>query len=106
MRTKIFRAIVLSVAALLCAHYGSAQSAPLNIWEGTGCKAKVTLTPYLAEGSGNTAVIVCPGGSYFWLDKKTEGDGVAQWLQSEGISAFVLEYRVGAYRASSPTTVS
>lgn len=95
MRTKIFRAIVLSVAVLLCALYGSAQSAPLNIWEGTGCKAKVTLTPYLAEGSGNTAVIVCPGGSYFWLDKKTEGDGVAQWLQSEGISAFVLEYRVG-----------
>lgn len=95
MRTKIFRAIVLSVAALLCAHYGSAQSAPLNIWEGTGCKAKVTLTPYLAEGSGNTAVIVCPGGSYFWLDKKTEGNDVAQWLQSEGISAFVLEYRVG-----------
>lgn len=95
MRTKIFRAIALSVGVLLSALYGSAQSSPLNIWEGTGCKAKVTLTPYLAEGSGNTAVIVCPGGSYFWLDKKTEGDGVAQWLQSEGISAFVLEYRVG-----------
>lgn len=95
MRTKIFRAIALSVGMLLSALYGSAQSAPLNIWEGTGCKAKVTLTPYLAEGSGNTAVIVCPGGSYFWLDKKTEGDGVARWLQSEGISAFVLEYRVG-----------
>lgn len=95
MRTKIFRAIALSVGMLLSTLYGSAQSAPLNIWDGTGCKAKVTLTPYLAEGSGNTAVIVCPGGSYFWLDKKTEGDGVAQWLQSEGISTFVLEYRVG-----------
>lgn len=95
MRTKIFRAIALSVGMLLSALCGSAQSASLNIWEGTGCKAKVTLTPYLAEGSGNTAVIVCPGGSYFWLDKKTEGDGVARWLQSEGISAFVLEYRVG-----------
>ncbi len=95
MRTKIFRTIALSVGVLLSALYSSAHSAPLNIWEGTGCKAKVTLTPYLAEGSGNTAVIVCPGGSYFWLDKKTEGDDVAQWLQSEGISAFVLEYRVG-----------
>lgn len=95
MRTKIFRAIALSVGMLLSTLYGSAQSAPLNIWGGSGCKAKVTLTPYLAEGSGNTAVIVCPGGSYFWLDKKTEGDGVARWLQSEGISAFVLEYRVG-----------
>lgn len=80
---------------LLCCIASSAQVKPLNIWEGTDCKAKVKLTPYLAEGSGNTAVIVCPGGSYFWLDKKTEGDGVAQWLQSNGISAFVLEYRVG-----------
>lgn len=80
---------------LLCCISASAQGKPLNIWEGTDCKAKVKLTPYLAEGRDNTAVIVCPGGSYFWLDKKTEGDGVARWLQSNGISAFVLEYRVG-----------
>lgn len=72
------------------------QSPAINIWKGTDCKAKVKLTPYLAEGCGNTAVIVCPGGSYFWLDKKTEGVGVARWLQANGISAFVLEYRVGS----------
>ena len=40
------------------------------------------------------AVIVCPGGSYSWLDMKTEGKEVAQWLQANGISAFVLKYRV------------
>jgi acetyl esterase/lipase len=72
-----------------------AQSESLNIWEGTACTAKVKLTPYLAQGSGNTAIIVCPGGSYFWLDRSTEGVGVAEWLQLNGISAFVLEYRVG-----------
>ena len=66
-----------------------------NIWEGTACKSDVCLTPYLAEGDNNIACIVCPGGSYFWLDTKTEGTGVAKWLQSNGISAFVLEYRVG-----------
>ncbi|MDE6135766.1 MAG: alpha/beta hydrolase, partial [Muribaculaceae bacterium] len=71
------------------------ESVPFNIWEGTECRANVKLTPYLAEGAGNIACIVCPGGSYFWLDKKTEGIGVAQWLQANGISAFVLEYRVG-----------
>jgi len=53
------------------------------------------MTPYLAPGDGNMAVIVCPGGSYFWHDRKTEGTDVARWLQSVGISAFVLEYRVG-----------
>ena len=68
---------------------------PINIWSGTECKSTVKLTPYLASGNNNIAIIVCPGGSYFWLDKKTEGEGVAEWLQSNGISAFVLEYRVG-----------
>lgn len=65
----------------------------VNIWEGTSCKEKVMLTPYLAQDSGNLAIIVCPGGSYFWHDTKTEGDGVARWLQQQGISAFVLDYR-------------
>ncbi len=37
-------------------------------------------------------VIVCPGGSYFWLDKEIEGDSVAVWLNENGIAAFVLEY--------------
>ncbi|MBR0037214.1 MAG: alpha/beta hydrolase [Bacteroidales bacterium] len=44
--------------------------------------------------AGKTAVVVCPGGSYSWLDKQTEGHEVAAWLQSQGISAFVLYYRV------------
>lgn len=70
-------------------------SKPFNIWENTRCKADVMLTPYLADGENNVACIVCPGGSYFWHDKKTEGTGVAKWLQENGISAFVLEYRVG-----------
>lgn len=73
----------------------SAQDKSLHIWNKSKCSADVRLTPYLAEGKGNTAVIVCPGGSYFWLDVKTEGIEVAKWLNSQGISAFVLEYRVG-----------
>ena len=51
------------------------------------------LTPFLA-GKGATAVIICPGGSYCWLDMRTEGIDVARWLQANGISAFVLKYRV------------
>lgn len=67
----------------------------INIWDGSPCRADVKLTPYRAEGDSNIACIVCPGGSYFWLDKATEGHGVARWLQANGISAFVLEYRTG-----------
>lgn len=54
------------------------------------------LYAYPADSTTNTgmAVIVCPGGSYSWLDMKVEGIGVAQWLQSQGINAFVLRYRV------------
>ncbi len=71
----------------------------INIWEGTRCDEKVMLTPYPAPGKNNIACIVCPGGSYFWLDKKTEGTGVAEWLRANGISAFVLEYRVAGINA-------
>lgn len=95
-RKKIF---ILTIICLLLSLRGYAQNNSFNIWEGTECDAKVTLTPYLANGNNNIACIVCPGGSYFWHDKKTEGDGVAEWLQSQGISAFVLEYRVGGVPA-------
>ncbi len=44
--------------------------------------------------SSRTAIIICPGGSYSWLDGKTEGTEVARWLNSNGISAFVLSYPV------------
>ncbi|MCQ2370307.1 MAG: alpha/beta hydrolase [Paludibacteraceae bacterium] len=64
--------------------------------DGKGEKAKVTLTPYPADSANNTgiAVIVCPGGSYSWLDMKIEGIETAQWLQSNGINAYILRYRV------------
>lgn len=53
------------------------------------------LTPYLAQSEQPTpAIIICPGGSYSWLDMKAEGIDVAEWLQSEGISAFILKYPV------------
>ena len=62
----------------------------------SGKAKKPRLTPFLADSAANSgmAIVVCPGGSYSWLDIKTEGIGVAQWLQSNGINAFVLEYHV------------
>ena len=47
--------------------------------------------PSLANG---TAVVVCPGGGYHVLAIDHEGHDVARWLNSKGIAAIVLEYRL------------
>jgi acetyl esterase/lipase len=55
-----------------------------------------TLTPYLParEKASGAAVIVCPGGGYQHLADH-EGRPVAEWLNSLGVTAFVLKYRLG-----------
>lgn len=60
---------------------------------------EATLMPFIADDSDGTAIIICPGGSYFWLDDGNEGEEVAEWLQEQGISAFVLRYRVAGFGA-------
>jgi acetyl esterase/lipase len=55
-----------------------------------------TLTPYLApkETATGAAVVVCPGGGYGHLAEH-EGRPVAEWLNTVGVTAFVLKYRLG-----------
>ncbi len=55
------------------------------------------LTPYLADKSKATgaAVVVCPGGGYGALAMDHEGVQIARWLNSMGVHAFVLKYRLG-----------
>lgn len=55
-----------------------------------------TVTAFLApkEKATGAAVIVCPGGGYSHLADH-EGRPVAEWLNTLGISAFVLKYRFG-----------
>lgn len=61
---------------------------------------KLKLKSYLPKSNPTgTAIIVCPGGSYFWLDTETEGTKVAKWLNANGIAAFVLEYRHAGWAA-------
>ena len=96
MFRKLF---IFSILSLLVGTI-SAQEA-VYLWQGQDVHngKQVTLTPFLAENNTDgTAIIVCPGGSYFWLDEDNEGDNVARWLNSNGISAFVLRYRVAGIR--------
>lgn len=49
------------------------------------------------QGKANGAgVIVCPGGGHYILAYDLEGTEVAEWLNSLGVTAFVLKYRVPA----------
>jgi acetyl esterase/lipase len=43
-----------------------------------------------------TAVVICPGGGHYILAYDLEGTEVAQWLNSLGVTAIVLKYRVPA----------
>jgi len=61
--------------------YTNVHFAALEIWR--------------AKGSGpRPAVIVCPGGGYKYLSWTVEGEEIAKWLNEQGVSAFVLRYRV------------
>ena len=59
-----------------------------------------SLTVFLAKDTGkpNPAVMICPGGGYGILAWNLEGTEIAAWLNSQGISAFILKYRVPGNR--------
>ncbi|MCB1128536.1 MAG: alpha/beta hydrolase, partial [Verrucomicrobiae bacterium] len=56
-----------------------------------------SMTPYLADPTLATgaAIVVCPGGGYGRLAAH-EGPDYARWLNQQGVSAFVLKYRLGS----------
>src|SRR5215204_2341766 len=77
---------------------------PIVLWENGAPNAVgkepqdiPTITPFLAakETATGAAIVVCPGGGYSHLSDVKEGSDVAKWLNSLGISAFVLKYRLG-----------
>jgi acetyl esterase/lipase len=96
----------LSFALLPCLGFAQTPAMPKAdlLWPGGAPGAQGTeaidmpsLAPYLVpagRGTG-TAVIVCPGGGYGALSMDKEGDQVARWLNSLGVTAFVLKYRLG-----------
>jgi acetyl esterase/lipase len=58
-------------------------------------KPTLALYPAPEERSTGTAVVVCPGGGYRNLAMDHEGVQIARWLNSIGVAAFVLKYRLG-----------
>jgi acetyl esterase/lipase len=66
-------------------------------------RPKLTLYRAPADRANGTAVVVCPGGGYTVVASDHEGRQVAEWLNTLGVSAFVLQYRLGPrYRHPAP----
>lgn len=61
-----------------------------------GNVSKPTIAVYQppADKRTGTAVIVCPGGGYQILAMDLEGTEVCEWLNSVGVTAVLLKYRV------------
>jgi len=57
---------------------------------------KPTLTIYrpAKDKDTGTAILICPGGGYWNLYWQLEGEEVAAWLNSIGVTGIILKYRV------------
>lgn len=104
----IRRALILTIVS--AAAVGAQQPLPIQdgqlipLWAGPAPGALGTdttdipaITVFLPRNvAPNTpAIIVCPGGAYQRLASNHEGRQVANYLNSMGIAAFVLRYRLG-----------
>lgn len=79
-----------------------AAEAPLVLWPegapgalGTEAKDIPTLTPYLPEQATGAAILLIPGGSYSGI-YEGQAEPFARWLNRQGVTAFVLRYRLGS----------
>lgn len=53
-----------------------------------------SLIPYIPENPNGACIILIPGGSYKRQVLNLEGEHIAKWLNSIGITAFVLKHRM------------
>lgn len=116
MNLKIVALVVFCFYSIVCIsqskvvrlYAGKAPGSEAWVWQEKEQNSKVfntpivynvsdpTLTVYPADaGKANgTAVIIAPGGAFHILSISSEGTQVAKWLNSKGITAFVLKYRL------------
>lgn len=80
------------------------QARTFRLWAGRAPGAKsdspsetptITWYPPPFGWTNGTAVIVAPGGGYVGLAAVLEGTEPASWFNARGVTAFVLQYRIG-----------
>src|SRR6266513_587805 len=57
-------------------------------------KPTITVFRPAKEKETGTAILICPGGGYWNLYWQLEGEEVAEWLNSIGVTGIILKYRV------------
>ncbi|MBW8781397.1 MAG: alpha/beta hydrolase [Verrucomicrobia bacterium] len=102
------------MSALGCCFSFSMQSAPVPLWPdhtpgalGSSANDIPTLTAYLpAAGKANGAsMLILPGGGYGMLADH-EGKGYADWLVAQGVTCYVLKYRLGSHGYRHPAMLN
>ncbi|HZX27094.1 MAG TPA: alpha/beta hydrolase [Telluria sp.] len=116
------RKLLLILGFLMAAGTGHAQTTVLDLWpEGVpNARANpgpehldgerinnishptLTVFPAAYDRPARTAVIICPGGGYYFLSFTREGTQYAQWLSNLGVTAFVLKSRLSDYGHPAP----
>ncbi|HEY0457394.1 MAG TPA: alpha/beta hydrolase [Verrucomicrobiae bacterium] len=93
---------MIVMATISIANFARAES-EIPLWPdgapgalGTAPKDISTITPFLATGTNasGAAMVILPGGAYAMLAGH-EGKGYADWLVTNGITCFVVKYRLG-----------
>ena len=107
--TNTIRCLLLIMSTSLV-HAQTAPSA-LPLWpdaapgaRGTNDQDVPTITPYLADPAtaSGAAIVIFPGGGYGGLAAH-EGKGYADWLVTNGVSCFVVKYRLGSHGYRHPS---
>ena len=71
------------------------KSAPGALGDADEDIPTLTLYPATHHDKPTAAIIVAPGGSYHHLAANHEGRQIANWFNAMGVTAFVLQYRLG-----------
>jgi len=99
MKTTLFTSLLLLVGAAVL---NAGEQKVITLWEngapnaiGSEEKDKPRITVWFPdkENATDVAVVVCPGGGYGGLALDHEGKQIAEWYNSFGVTAAILEYR-------------
>jgi len=70
------------------------EGAPGAVGMDDADRPSLTLYSFPKGQAVRSAVVVCPGGGYATLAMDHEGRQIAEWLNSLGIAAYILKYRL------------
>ena len=102
MKRNFLAVLTVAVAfvAAFCASAGAQDFETFDLWPGVapGEKADAQKPVYEywkpAKKTTDACMIVCPGGAYMGLAYAHEGDKIARYFTSKGVTTVVLRYRV------------